>query len=237
MMIGATVAWSTQPWDTRLMRSWAPKTALKSPITIMQSKLNLQKPLTIYLRRAISPHISGIGSFMHLMSPLIWLGAFTLFVTKPCNSHWVRSFPLFGGLLLSQLSGWFGLQEIGSYLTASHRIYTWPRRLFGRRFGKLTHLTSDPWSIRRLICLDFGRWGLKGNHAKLRWSTLFNGNLHLLDGWKLIQMDAREVSQDHRHAEESFETAEGLYMDALRFRWAADSHIRQSGLGLWRLSL
>jgi hypothetical protein len=45
-------------------------------------------------------------------------------------------------------------------------------------------------------------------------------------------MDAREVSQDHRHAEESFETAEVLYMDALRFRWAADSHIRQSGLGL-----
>jgi hypothetical protein len=47
-----------------------------------------------------------------------------------------------------------------------------------------------------------------------------------------MQMDAREVSQDHRHAEESFETVDVLYMDALRFCWAADSHIRQSGLGL-----
>lgn len=34
-------------------------------------------------------------------------------------------------------------------------------------------------------------------------------------------MDAREVSQDHRHAEESFETAEVLYMDALSFRWGS----------------
>ncbi|KAL0318106.1 UNVERIFIED_CONTAM: putative mitochondrial protein [Sesamum calycinum] len=29
-----------------------------------------------------------------------------------------------------------------------------------------------------------------------------------------------------------FRNCRGLYMDALRFRWAADSHIRQSGLGL-----
>ncbi|KAL0294250.1 UNVERIFIED_CONTAM: putative mitochondrial protein [Sesamum calycinum] len=29
-----------------------------------------------------------------------------------------------------------------------------------------------------------------------------------------------------------FRNCRGLYMDALRFRWAADSHIRQSGFGL-----
>lgn len=34
-------------------------------------------------------------------------------------------------------------------------------------------------------------------------------------------MDAREVSQDHRHAEESFETRFCTWI--LRFRWAADS--------------